>query len=190
LDYDIATQGLADSFMEFVASQKASLWQFGFLTDIGELPRDFLPSQILGFTRTRNNMLGQTSEYMLGHPLPEDVTGEVPLGLHGYLLVNFGYAGMFALFFLLGRFYKWLHIRFKPAESKDAVGWLVYWWVVLAFFVYFREGVLLFVIKTQISWWLTIALLCYFQAHQAAGLRPSGTIKSMAGFSADQVSQT
>ena len=84
-------------------------------------------------------MLGQTSEYMLGHPLPEDVSGEVTLGLPGYLLVNFGYIGMFALFFLLGRLYRWIHIRFKPAELNDAVGWLVYWWVVLAFFVYFCE---------------------------------------------------
>jgi hypothetical protein len=190
LAYDNTSQGLSDSFVEYVASEKASLWQFGFLTDIGDLPRDFFPSRILGFTRSRNNMIGQTSEYMLGHPLEEDVTGEVPLGLHGYFLVNFGYAGMLALFFLLGRFYKWLHTRFKPAEPKDAVGWLVYWWVVLGFFVYFREGVLLFVIKMQLTWWVTIAMLRYFQANQAKGLRRGAATKSLGGFGADQLSQT
>jgi oligosaccharide repeat unit polymerase len=177
LGYDNASQGLSDSFVSYVASQKASLWQFGFLTDIGDLPRDFFPSQIFGFTRTRNNMLGQTSEYMLGHPLPEDVSGEVTLGLPGYLLVNFGYIGMFALFFLLGRFYKWIHIRFKPAELKDAVGWLVYWWVVLAFFVYFRDGVLVFVVKMQITWWITIALLRYLQANQTVVLSSSSAME-------------
>jgi hypothetical protein len=189
LAYDNTSQGLSDSFIEYVASQKASLWQFGFLTDIGDLPRDFFPSQLFGFTRTRKNMIGQTSEYMLGHPLPEDVSGEVPLGLHGYLLVNFGYIGMFVLFFLLGCFYKWIHLRFRPRDPKDAVGWLVYWWFVLGFFVYFREGVLLFVIKIQITWWVTIALLRYFQANRVA-LRPTAAVKSTGGFGADQVRQT
>ena len=177
LAYYNASQGLSDTYISYVASQKASLWQFGFLTDIGDLPRDFFPSQIFGFTRTRNNMLGQTSEYMLGHPLPEDVSGEVTLGLPGYLLVNFGYIGMFALFFLLGRLYRWIHIRFKPAELNDAVGWLVYWWVVLAFFVYFRDGVLVFVIKMQLTWWVTIALLRYLQANQAAVLSSSSAME-------------
>jgi hypothetical protein len=190
LAYVNTSQGLSDSFIEYVASEKASLWQFGFLRDIGDLPRDFFPSQIFGFTRSRNNMIGQTSEYMLGHPLEEDVTGEVPLGLHGYLLVNFGYAGMLVLFFLLGLFYKWLHTSFKPTESKDAVGWLVYWWVVLAFFVYFREGVLLFVIKMQITWWVTIAMLKYFKANQSMGLKPSVAINRLNGFGADRLSQS
>jgi hypothetical protein len=127
---------------------------------------------------------------MLGHPLEEDVTGEVPLGLHGYLLVNFGYVGMFVLFFLLGRFYKWIDGRLKPVQPNDPVGWLVYWWVALVFFVYFREAILTFVIKMQITWWVTILLLGYFRSKQAAGLKPSAAIKGLSGFGADQVSQT
>jgi hypothetical protein len=190
LAWDNTSQGLSDTYMSYVASQKASLWQFGFLTDVSDLPRELLPSQILGFTRGRNDMLGQTSEYMLGHPLDEDVTGEVPLGLHGYLLVNFGYVGMFVLFFLLGRFYKWIDGRLKPVEPNDPVGWLVYWWVALVFFVYFREAILTFVIKMQITWWVTILLLGYFRSKQAAGLKPGAAIKGLGGFGADQVGQT
>jgi hypothetical protein len=168
--YGIATQGLADSYIHFVAAQKASLWQFGFLTDIANLPRDFFPSQLFGFERSRN-MLGETSEFILGRTLPEGTSGEESLGLQGYLLVNFGYVGMFALFFALGIFYKWLHYRFRPADPSDAVGWLVYWWVVLGFFVYFREGMLLFVIKQQLTWWVTTAVLLHYRARLAPAPR-------------------
>jgi hypothetical protein len=183
--YDNASQGLADSFIHFVGAQKASLWQFGFLTDIVNLPGDFFPSQLLGFKRTRH-MYGQVSEYFLGHAFYDDDPYGEPLGLHGYLLVNFGYVGMFASFFLLGLLYKWIHIRFKPAVLKDAVGWLVYWWVVLAFFVYFREGVLLFVLKEQLTWWVTIILLVHYQTRQKS--RP--TIKSYSSICTSQVSLT
>jgi hypothetical protein len=176
--YDNAAQGLGDSFIHFVGAQKAALWQFGFLTDIAELPRDFLPSQLFGFERGRG-MYGGVTEFFLGHELEEGLSGIEPLGLHGYLLVNFGYVGMFALFFFLGQFYKWIHIRFKPAEPKDAVGWLVYWWVVLAFFIYFRDGVLGMVLKTQLTWWVTIALLVHFQAKQPASLRSISAIHSI-----------
>jgi hypothetical protein len=170
--YENATQGLADSYIHFVGAQKASLWQFGFLSDIANLPRDFFPSQLLGFQRT-GDMYDGVSEYFLGHPLVEGLSGQETLGIHGYFLVNFGYVGMFALFFVLGLFYKWIHIRFKPAP-KDAVGWLVYWWVVLGFFVYFREGVLVLMLKAQLTWWLTIALLLYYRRKRqpsAPGLR-------------------
>jgi hypothetical protein len=189
MTYDNATQGLADSFIHFVGAQKADLWQFGFLTDIVELPRDFFPSRLFGFERSLH-MYGETTEYFTGHALEEGVSGTEPLGLHGYLLVNFGYGGMFALFFLLGLFYKWIHTRFKPADPKDAVGWLVYWWVVLVFFVYFREGVLIFVLKAQLTSWVTIALLVYFQARQRASLRLSSAIDSFGSISTNQVSQT
>jgi hypothetical protein len=190
LAWDNTSQGLSDSFSSYVGAQKASLWQFGFLSDLGDLPRDLLPSKILGFARSRNSLLDQSSEYLLGQPLAEDVTGEYPFALHGYLLVNFGYVGMFALFFLLGRFYKWIDVRLRPVEPKDAVGWLVYWWVALAFFVYFREAVLMFVIKMQITWWVTILLLGYFRSKQAAGLRPSAAIKGLDGLRTDQISPT
>jgi hypothetical protein len=94
------------------------------------------------------------------------------------------------LFFLLGLFYKWIHVRLKPAEPKDAVGWLVYWWVALAFFVYFREGVLLFVIKEQLTWWVTIALLVHYQAKRPASLRSMSAIESIANVNANQIKQT
>jgi oligosaccharide repeat unit polymerase len=184
--YGNASQGLADSFIHFVGAQKASLWQFGFLTDIVNLPRDFFPSQLLGYERTLH-MYGETTEYFTGHALDDGISGVETLGLHGYLLVNFGYVGMYALFFLLGLFYKWIHNRFKPAEPKDAVGWLVYWWVVLAFFVYFREGVLIFVLKTQLTWWVTIGLLVYYQGKQLASIRSSAVIESIGSISTNQV---
>lgn len=167
--YDNATQGLADSYIHFVGAQKAALWQFGFLSDITELPQDFFPSQLLGFERTVGMYDGVT-EYFLGHQLVEGLSGQETLGLHGYLLVNFGYVGMFALFFGLGLFYKWVHVRFTPADPKDAVGWLIYWWFVLAFFVYFREGVMIFVLKTQLTWWLTTGLLMYYRSKRHAAM--------------------
>jgi hypothetical protein len=170
LAYDNATQGLADSFIHFVGAQKASLWQFGFLTDIANLPNDILPSQLLGFERT-THMHGEVNLFLMGYE-PEEGSGEGEnLGLHGYLLVNFGYWGMFIVFFFLGMLYKWLHIRFLPADSRDTIGWLVYWWVMLGFFVYFREGVLFFVIKLYLTWWITIALLAYLHARQVNDLR-------------------
>jgi hypothetical protein len=118
----------------------------------------------LGFQR--NWELSHQINDFFGVQLPEGPQGEPlgggePLSLHGYLLVNFGYFGMFALFFVLGLFYKWVHLHFKPADPKDAVGWLIYWWVVLGFFVYFRDGSLLFVVKDQLTWWLITALLLY-----------------------------
>lgn len=186
--YDNATQGMADTYIHYVGAQKAELWQFGFLTDIVNLPRDFFPSQLLGFERTRH-MYGETTEYFSGHELEDGMSGEEPLGLHGYLLVNFGYAGMFALFFFLGLLYKWIHIRFRPAEPRDAVGWLVYWWVVLAFFVYFRDGVLILVLKQQLTWWVTIALLVHYRGKQRASFRPSSAIDGFGSIGTGQVNQ-
>jgi hypothetical protein len=185
--YDNATQGLGDSYIHFVGAQKASLWQFGFLTDIVNLPRDFFPSRLFGFERGLH-MYGETTEFFLGYPIVDNVGGGEPLGLHGYLLVNFGYAGMFASFFLLGLFYKWIHSRCKPADPKDAVGWLVYWWVVLAFFIYFREGALIFVLKEP--WWVTIVLLVYFRAKRRASLKSSYASDGFGSISTNQVKQT
>lgn len=88
-------QGLGDSYMHFVAAQYANLWQFGFLSDLWEIPAQFLPSKLLGFERPRG-MFGETSEFILGRPLEPGLSGEEPLGLHGYLLVNFSYLGMLA----------------------------------------------------------------------------------------------
>jgi hypothetical protein len=177
LTYDNASQGLADSYMHFVAMQKASLWQFGFLRDIVTLPLELLPSRLLGFQRSwdlsyqLNDFFG---EQVLEGPTGESIGGDPP-GLHGYLLVNFSYVGMFALFFLLGMFYKWLHVRFHPATRTDAVGWLIYWWFVLAFFAYFREGLLIFELKGQLTWWLVTAVLFYYRSRRSVVpiLRPA-----------------
>jgi oligosaccharide repeat unit polymerase len=156
--YFIAVQGLADTFIHFVGAQHAELWQFGFLSDLVSLPMDFFPSQLLGFERAQG-MLGETSEFFLGKPLQDGFSGEEPLGLHGYLLVNFGYVGMCFVFFVLGFGFQRLDEKLKPAVLHDSVGWLVYWWVFFGFFVYFREGAVIFVIKTHLTWWVTIALL-------------------------------
>jgi hypothetical protein len=181
--YDNSLSGLADSYIHFVGAQKARLWQFGFLSDIVNLPRDFLPSQLLGFERGRD-VSGAVTEYMLGHPLEEGLAGEETLGLHGYLLVNFGYVGMFVLFFLLGMFYKWVHVRFEPSDHRDTVGWLIYWWCVMGFFVYFRDGVLLLVLKQQMTWWLTTALLLYYRSKaQAVQPRLSAALPGVSHFS-------
>jgi oligosaccharide repeat unit polymerase len=160
--YDNAVSGMGDSYIHFVAAQKASLWQFGFLSDIVELPRDFLPSRILGYEKDRDRMLDATSEFILGHRLEEGITGEEPLGLNGYLLVNFGYSGMFALFLALGALYKWMHCRLVPINSNDSVGWLIYWWVTLGFLMYVRDGMLVFILKEQLTWWLIV----FFLLHQ------------------------
>jgi len=177
-------QGLGDSYIHFVGMQKASLWQFGFLSDIVNLPQDVLPSRLLGFQRNWD-LSNQINDFF-GIQLPEGPQGEPlgggePLSLHGYLLVNFGYVGMFVLFFVLGWFYKWVHIRFKPANPKDAVAWLIYWWVVLGFFVYFRDGSLLFVVKDQLTWWLITALLLYYRANRQVTIPRLRESVSLAG---------
>jgi hypothetical protein len=156
--YKNTIQGLADSFIHFVGAQRAEVWQFGFLRDIAHLPFDFFPSQILGFERSRH-VFGETTEYFLGYPLADGMSGEEPLGLHGYLLVNFGYVGFLAIFFLLGVFYERIHTAITPGDRTDSIGWLVYWWIALMFFAYFREGMVLFVVKQHLTWWITVALL-------------------------------
>jgi len=105
--YRRTIQGLGDSFMHFVAAQHAALWQFGFLRDIAELPLQFVPSQLMGFERPRG-MFAETSEFILGRPLEPGLSGEEPLGLHGYILVNFSYFGMLVIFGLLGVCYRFL----------------------------------------------------------------------------------
>ena len=153
-------QGLGDTFMHFVGMQHANLWQFGFLADIAEIPLEFVPSSFFGFERGRG-FFGDTSEFFLGHPLAQGLSGEEPPGLHGYLLVNFGYIGMFLLFFLLGLIYKVLDNLLRPARSNDAVAWLIYLWMVFLFLDFFREGALILVLKPRASWWLAIGLLIY-----------------------------
>lgn len=153
-------QGLADTFMHFVGMQHASLWQFGFLADIAEIPLEFVPSSLFGFERSRG-FFGDISEFFLGHPLARGLSGEELPGLHGYLLVNFGYIGMFLLFFLLGLIYKVLDNVLRPVRSNDAVAWLIYWWVFFMFLEFVREGALILELKPRASWWLAIGLLIY-----------------------------
>ncbi|MHB8915505.1 MAG: glycosyltransferase, partial [Thiobacillus sp.] len=153
-------QGTADSFMHFVGMQHAKLWQFGFLADIREIPLQFVPSSLFGFERDRG-IVGKTSEFFLGHPLAQGLSGEEPPGLHGYLLVNFGYFGMFLLFFLLGLAYKLLDNAFRPKWRNDAVAWLIYWWIFFMFLEFFREGAIILELKARASWWLAIGLLIY-----------------------------
>lgn len=153
-------QGLADTFMHFVGLQHASLWQFGFLADIQEIPLEFFPSSLFGFERGRG-FFGDTSEFFLGHPLAQGLSGEEPPGLPGYLLVNFGYIGMLLLFFLLGQVSKVLDNLLRPARSNDAIAWLIYLWLVFLFLEFFREGALILVLKPRASWWLAIGLLIY-----------------------------
>ncbi|MES2405894.1 MAG: hypothetical protein V4528_01065 [Pseudomonadota bacterium] len=162
--YLSTVQGTADSFMHFVGMQHAKLWQFGFLSDIREIPLQFVPSYLFGFDRGRGG-LGSTSEFFLGHPLAQGFSGEEPPGLHGYLLVNFGYFGMFLLFFLLGLAYKQLDNILRPVRRNDAVAWLIYWWIFFMFLEFFREGALILVLKPRASWWLAIGLLIYAKRH-------------------------
>lgn len=155
------TQGLGGSFMHFVAAQHASLWQFGFLSDFREIPVQFLPSKLMGFDRSRG-MFGETSEFILGHPLETGKSGEEPLGLHGYLLVNFSYMGMFLLFYLMGIGYRMLDAALRPPKGGPAIGWLVFLWSVIGPLEFFREGALILVLKPRFSWWVTIGILFWF----------------------------
>lgn len=160
-------QGLGDSFMHFVAAQHAKLWQFGFLSDIWELPLQFVPSQVLGFERPRG-MFGETSEFILGRPLEPGLSGEEPLGLHGYLLVNFSYVGMFLLFYLMGIGYRALDATLGPAKSGSALIWLIYLWAVVGALEFLREGVLILVLKPRFSWWLAIGILLWVGRRRSA----------------------
>lgn len=159
-------QGLADSFIHFAGMQHADLWQFGFLTDIAELPLQLIPSKVFGFDRGRG-MFGETSQFLLGEGLADNLSGEEPTGFHGYLLVNFGYFGMFVLFFLSGSAYRLLHNVFRPAERKDTIAWLIYWWIFVGFLALFREGVLALALKQYASWWFATGLLLFTRQRQA-----------------------
>jgi len=151
-------QGLGDSFMHFVAAQHADLWQFGFLSDIWELPLQFLPSSLLGIERPRG-MFGATSEFILARPLVPGQSGEEPLGLHGYLLVNFSWAGLLLFFFLAGKGLRWVDHKLRPRDQSSTIQWLVFLWVVIGCLEYLREGVLILVIKPRFSWWVAITVL-------------------------------
>ncbi len=155
------TQGLADSFMHFVAAQHATMWQFGFLSDLWEIPTQLVPSQVLGFERSRG-MIGETSEFILGRPLEQGLSGEEPLGLHGYLLVNFSYFGMFLIFYLMGICYRFLDTMLRPVRGGSAVSWLIFLWVIVGALEFLREGVLMFILKPRLSWWLAIGVLLWF----------------------------
>lgn len=175
--YFRTAQGLGDSFMHFVAAEHAALWQFGFLTDLWEMPAQFLPSQVLGFERPRG-MFGETSEFILGRPLEPGLSGEEPLGLHGYLLVNFAYPGMFLLFYLAGMGYRALDAAMRPTQGGSALSWLVFTWVIIGALELLREGVLVLVLKPHISWWMAIGILILFgRRHMAkTGSKPLSTI--------------
>jgi hypothetical protein len=161
------TQGLGDSFMHFVAAEHAALWQFGFLRDLWEIPAQLLPSQVLGFERSRG-MFGETSEFILGRPLEPGLSGEEPLGLHGYLLVNFSYLGMFLIFYLGGMGYRALDAALRPAKGGSAISWLIYLWAIIGALEFLREGVLILVLKPRFSWWLAIGILLWFGYRRAA----------------------
>ena len=153
-------QGLGDSFMHFVAAQQANLWQFGFLADIWELPLQFVPSRLLGFERPRG-MFGETSEFILGRPLESGLAGEEPLGLHGYLLVNFSYPGMFLAFYLMGIGYRFLNTILRPDRGGSALSWLMFVWVIVGTLEFLREGVLILILKPRFSWWLAMSILLW-----------------------------
>lgn len=42
----------------------------------------------------------------------------------------FGYAGMLATFFAFGLFWAGFMLAVKRLKPKDAVGWLIYWWLI------------------------------------------------------------
>lgn len=154
-------QGLGDTFMHFVAAQQATLWQFGFLTDIREIPSQLVPSQIFEFERPRG-MYGETSKFILNKNLEPGHSGEEPLGLHGYLLVNFSYFGMFVIFYLMGIGYRLIDVFLRPTRSPSALRWLIFTWVIFGTLEFLREGVLILVIKQRFSWWLAIFIFIWF----------------------------
>ena len=168
-------QGLADSFMHFVAAQHATLWQFGFLADIWEIPSQLVPSQVLGFERPRG-MFGETTKFILDKPLEQGKSGEEPLGLHGYLLVNFSYFGMFLIFYLMGIGYRLLDATLRPTRNSSALSWLVFFWATCGALEFLRDGALILIIKPRLSWWLAIGILYYF-LHRNTPLSFSQKIK-------------
>lgn len=159
--YFRTTQGLGDSFMHFVAAQHGTLWQFGFLSDLWEIPAQFLPSQVLGFDRSRG-MFGETSEFILGRPLEQGLSGEEPLGLHGYLLVNFSYVGMFLTFYLMGIGYRFIDTVLRPVRGGFALSWLMFFFATIGALEFLRDGVLILILKPRFSWWLAMGILIWF----------------------------
>lgn len=152
------TRAFADSFMHFVGMQHARLWQFGFLGDLAEIPLEFLPSRLMGFER-KNRTFKNISNFLLGKRSDKEARCLEPPGLHGYLLVNFGYTGMFLIFFFFGCASKSLDNSIRPCKNARSLDWLIYFFILMMFADYLREGVLVMVIKQRASWWLTVVLL-------------------------------
>jgi hypothetical protein len=168
-------QGIGDSFMHFVAMQNAGLWRFGFLQDLIELPLQFVPSRMLGFERGRG-VLGETSEFILGHRLNEANTGEEPPGLHGYLLINFGYVGLFALFLVFGFIYRRITRRILPKDNQAMVSWLPYIFILMLGLEFLRDGFLVFLLKSRLSWILTIITWILVTRKEARKIQPQKNI--------------
>ena len=175
--YLVTSQGLADSFMHFVAAQHATLWQFGFLSDLWEIPAQFLPSQVLGFERSRG-MFGRTSEFILGRPLEQGLSGEEPLGLHGYLLVNFSYVGMFVIFYLMGIGYRFVDTLLRPDRGGFALSWLMFFWATTGALEFLREGVLILILKPRLSWWLAMGILICFSRRSSQKRKSSNDVST------------
>lgn len=153
-----AIRGVGDSFMHFVAMQRAEVGQFGFMRDWVELPFEFLPTRLLDIDRGRG-VMGEITSYMLGQELSPGLSGEEPPGLHGYALVNFGFIGTVFFFFAFGGLVRWIDERFHPRIQGAPVKWLIYLLIMWLLLEYMREGVISLVLKPRISW---IALVVVF----------------------------
>ena len=151
-------QGIGDSFMHFIAMENADLWQFGFSTDLLELPYQFLPSRLLGFERA-DVMRDEITVYMLGHQLELGHSGEEPPGLHGYIITNFSHYGLYVFFFIFGAIFNRLHQIIQPMRKSDMVGQLVYIMAFVMVFEFMREGSLALVLKSRLSWMIMILFI-------------------------------
>jgi hypothetical protein len=73
------------------------------------------------------------------------------LGLHGYLLVNFSYLGMFLIFCLMGICHRLLNTMLRPDRGGSALSRLIFIWVIVGALEFLGEDVLVLVLKTWFS---------------------------------------
>ena len=123
-------------------------------------------------------MFGRTSEFILGRPLEQGLSGEEPLGLHGYLLVNFSYVGMFVIFYLMGIGYRFVDTLLRPDRGGFALSWLMFFWATTGALEFLREGVLILILKPRLSWWLAMGILICFSRRSSQKRKSSNDVST------------
>jgi len=160
LAYQISVQILGDAYIHWVGMSTVPVGKMGFFEDLANLPLKFLPSRLIGFTRSRD-IMGDTSTLFNGVDLRAYAppAQDEPPGFFGYFYVNLGLPGVLAGALVFGLVAGLAGRLLSPRDHRKAIPWLIYWWVTLALCSFMRDGYLEFPLKERLGWWIALGLL-------------------------------